>query len=241
MRKLTEDGLCSIEGCGRKHQAKTYCLTHYRRWQRGDDLSEPITVIDPTRGCAFEGCERPYKSNGYCGTHYERLRTGRDLVSVDERKKYSSDREKYLDNIQILDSGCWEWTGGRSTSYGVIRAGGRSIMTHRYAYEEFIGPIPEGMEVDHQCRNRLCSNPEHLKAVTRKENRENLGLDSRNTSGYRGVSRAKGGNWRVSVTHNRKIYSKGGFKTAEEANEYAVQLRLSLYTNNVEDRLHSEN
>ncbi len=43
-------------------------------------------------------------------------------------------------------------------------------MVHRVTYETFVGPIPEGLEIDHLCRNRLCCNPVHLEAVTRKEN-----------------------------------------------------------------------
>lgn len=68
---------------------------------------------------------------------------------------------------------CWEWQGPTSGGYGVIGAGGRKcplIRTHRLSYELLKGPIPDGLEIDHLCKNRRCCNPEHLEAVTKAEN-----------------------------------------------------------------------
>lgn len=66
---------------------------------------------------------------------------------------------------------CWEWTGGiNGNGYGQINVAGRVIGAHRIAYELLVGPIPEGLELDHLCRNRTCVNPAHLEPVTRREN-----------------------------------------------------------------------
>ena len=65
---------------------------------------------------------------------------------------------------------CWEWTGRALThnGYGRFRAGGRRTVAHRWIWERQHGPVPDGMELDHLCRNRLCVR--HLEAVTRAEN-----------------------------------------------------------------------
>lgn len=69
---------------------------------------------------------------------------------------------------------CWLWTGSISQrGYGRVRRGGhvgRIIPAHRYAYALFIGPIPDGLVLDHICRIRHCVNPEHLQPVTDREN-----------------------------------------------------------------------
>ena len=65
---------------------------------------------------------------------------------------------------------CWEWTGARATGYGQVWFEGRVQQAHRIVYEALIGPIPEGFELDHLCRNRCCVNPAHLEPVTSREN-----------------------------------------------------------------------
>lgn len=68
-------------------------------------------------------------------------------------------------------TGCWLWTGAQSgPGYGSVVHEGRNTTPHRAVYRILRGEIPEGLELDHLCRNRLCCNPEHLEAVTHKEN-----------------------------------------------------------------------
>ena len=66
---------------------------------------------------------------------------------------------------------CWIFTGARTDrGYGVIPVARTSVRAHRVTYEHFVGPIPAGLVLDHLCRNTSCVNPDHLEAVTQREN-----------------------------------------------------------------------
>jgi hypothetical protein len=71
------------------------------------------------------------------------------------------------------DTGCWVWTGAKSHGgYGKLCAGGvgNYMGAHRWAYIHLVGPIPDGLHLDHLCRNPPCVNPAHLEPVTCREN-----------------------------------------------------------------------
>jgi hypothetical protein len=68
------------------------------------------------------------------------------------------------------ETGCWVWRGSTPRGYGSIKRDGIRYRAHRYIYEREIGPIPDGLQLDHLCRNRSCVNPEHLEVVSCREN-----------------------------------------------------------------------
>ena len=69
------------------------------------------------------------------------------------------------------DGDCWEWQlYVHPAGYGMLTRRGKRHYAHRYVWEMMVGPIPEGYDIDHLCRNKACVNPDHLEPVTRKEN-----------------------------------------------------------------------
>jgi len=80
-------------------------------------------------------------------------------------------------------NGCWVWTAMKTAAgYGEFwPSGPRMMYAHRLAYELLVGKIPEGLQIDHLCRNPSCCNPEHLEPVTQAENmrRGNAGKNTR--------------------------------------------------------------
>jgi hypothetical protein len=75
----------------------------------------------------------------------------------------------FWSKVRVLPNGCWEWTASRISGYGQFA---RTLprLAHRRAYERLVGPVPEGLELDHLCRNRACVNTDHLEPVTGSEN-----------------------------------------------------------------------
>ena len=87
--------------------------------------------------------------------------------------------ERFCQKILINgENNCWEWVGAKSPlGYGQFapasrRKGGILTSPHRFIWEYLTGKIPFGKEIDHQCRNRACTNPNHLRLVTHQENQE---------------------------------------------------------------------
>ena len=75
---------------------------------------------------------------------------------------------------KVVDQGdCWEWIGAKqpNVGYGRFNVSGNFVaMAHRWAYETMISEIPEGLVIDHLCRNAGCVNPYHLEPVPQREN-----------------------------------------------------------------------
>jgi hypothetical protein len=90
------------------------------------------------------------------------------------------------------NTGCWLWTGALSVAgYAKLRHGfDKSDLAHRFAYQQFRGPIPDGLVLDHLCRNTWCVNPVHLEAVTERINLirgvSPVGINHRKTHCLRG-------------------------------------------------------
>lgn len=136
------------------------------------------------RICIVSGCTKSQHGGGrqMCPMHYRRFR------------KHGSTDDPCLDNFARYEvseeTGCWQWTGPvKDTGYGMFsRPFGGERAAHRAFWVRDRGPIGEGLEVDHLCRNRGCVNPDHLEVVTRWEN----------------VQRAKLGQWGTETCRSGK-------------------------------------
>ena len=81
--------------------------------------------------------------------------------------------DRFADKIALTDSGCIEWIASlNGVGYGqfYLGPGLGNCGAHRWSYEHHVGPIADGLELDHLCRNRACVNPEHLEPVTHRVN-----------------------------------------------------------------------
>ncbi len=126
------------------------------------------------RRCSVAGCARAVAHRGLCRTHYGRSqRLGDPLAPV---RNYLPSKmpiaARLASRSRRVESGCIEWTGVMDRhGYGTLDMPDRTKkLAHRLAYELQVGPIPDGLVIDHLCRNRRCVNVAHMEPVTRAEN-----------------------------------------------------------------------
>lgn len=169
------DAMCSVDGCDTRRYCRGYCIKHYRRWKtHGDPTHEQPKM--PTV-CTVDDCHERTIARGWCSRHYKRWQTYGVPVGVGEdRGSYSmSTVDRFWTRVEKTET-CWLWHGADSgDGYGRMRGpDGVTVGVHRFAYELLVGPIPDGLELDHVwargCTHRNCVNPDHLEPVTAAEN-----------------------------------------------------------------------
>lgn len=131
------------------------------------------------RGFSAAIWERTRCCSQRCGqtlAHREHPRPPRDRVAAVDR---------VLARVRVHVLGCWEFTGALVNGYGSVQLG-RGLGTdkaHRIVYRDLVGPIPDGLTLDHLCLNPRCVNPAHLEPVTRAENARRQGRAGRSNGG----------------------------------------------------------
>lgn len=126
-----------------------------------------------SKQCRSDGCENPtgrHGARGLCPNHYQKAKRDGNLEDFSGVQIFPSMNVRFWSKVDKSGE-CWEWQAARSDAgygkFGVILDGRRvTVYAHRWAYEDLVGLIPAGLQIDHLCRNRGCVNPAHLEPVT---------------------------------------------------------------------------
>jgi len=174
------------------------------------------------------------RTKSLCVGHYEQLKKGQELRPLKPTLRGVPRVDRFMAKVKKTDT-CWLWTSppACASGYGQFAwATGRMTSSHRAAYELFKGEIPVGMTIDHECQNRLCVNPAHLRLATSIQN-------SQYKRRYKTTSRTGVRNVRVAPNNPNKfevnvecagvVHYGGRFDTLREADIAAGKLRNELF------------
>jgi hypothetical protein len=157
---------CTEDDCDRPVIAKGRCTRHYQQWRKAEHAGGT---------CSVRTCGGPVVARGLCDTHYAHDRAyGDPLITKQIRGDIEARFWSFVDRRG--DDECWPWTGlHHKSGHANFTVGGKRVPAHRWAYERFVGPIPDGLEIDHVkdngCTRRDCVNfLRHLEPVTSRVN-----------------------------------------------------------------------
>ena len=233
--------ICQFPSCENTAKAKQLCSGHLKQIARGVELS-PLRPRRVERGpCSFPDCGLTATGpQGLCNGHRHQQRRGIELRPLRAVTHHAATMQERLDmgTDKSDPDGCWTWT--RATNkYGHGRMRdpeqGRARLVHVIAFELKYGPVPQGQEVDHRCRNPRCLRVDHLALATKTTNAENRrGANKNSASGVRNVSWSQGA-WMVMVNSKGQAHYGGRFKDLAAAEQAAIALRNRVMTNNLAD------
>jgi hypothetical protein len=166
-----DEATCTVDGCEGVSKARGWCARHYYRWYRHGDPQGGGSDRRGPRECKEPMCTSPSRTRDWCTKHYQAwIRTGSPTGSAVYAERGAPIKDRIESSI-TRTAHCWFWTKAvNADGYGVIGVNRKKLLAHRVSYEAFVGPIPDGLTIDHLCRNLACVNPAHLDPVTQKEN-----------------------------------------------------------------------
>lgn len=172
-------------------------------------------MTQPLCHCSVKECNKHLLAKGLCGMHYMRVRKHGKTAPTQVR---GDDKKRFLSYVKKSKK-CWQWRGNQNhDGYGQIIMGGKTFQAHRYAWSSVNGRIPDKLQIDHLCRNRLCVRPSHLEAVTQRENVRRGWRSRGKQSGLPlGVTNYKNGKYIARVSIGVKNVYIGIYNTPEEA------------------------
>src|SRR5690625_379633 len=156
-RRLVVRNVCIRDACGRPVDARKLCQAHYKAARAAGEFGGAP--------CSLQGCGKILYARGWCRLHYNRWREQGDPEWLPPTAT-----ERFQQRVR-MNGECWEWKGQRTVAgYGRFRSDDGFGYAHRWSYEHHVGQIPQGLTIDHLCRNTWCVNPAHLESVTAGEN-----------------------------------------------------------------------
>ena len=168
---MSTDQICKVQDCDRKGtHARGWCIMHYNRWLAtgdvGDAAPQRVRLADKT--CTVEGCTTRLEAHGLCVKHLRRMTKYGDVNTV---AIIHDNETRFFATIIKRPNGCWLWPSSiGNTGYARGFFDSKRWLVHRWSYTHFVAPIPDGLVIDHLCRQITCVNPAHLEAVTQQEN-----------------------------------------------------------------------
>jgi hypothetical protein len=231
--------VCTVADCDSAVYGRGYCRRHYDSFKTYGDPLKARQNYPKTDVCRVPDCGEKPVGRGYCNKHWKRWSLHGDPLTVLPKGSGPVDMAGRLARNTEQQGDCLVWIGSCTPAgYAKTMIKKRTVLLHRWVWEQANGPIPAGMKIDHICHRPPCLHLGHLRLTTNKQNLENRkGAPANSTTGVRGVSiDKKTGAYRGYVKHHGRTICVGRFETLDEAGEAVRLKRLELHTHNDQDR-----